>query len=408
MTVAAVYLLAKRITDSWTYLHMVFVTSLSPVLVWYSQEIRGYAFAVLFGALMSHYFMKWIARPMARTLLVYGGFLLAGLLSNLSVAFIAAAHLLYLLSAPGRRKMVGRWVVAVLVVLLLFSPWAQQIISKVQPQKVAAGETGPPLLGGGGFSALALPYTLYIYSVGYSLGPSVRALQEDSAGALAGNLHWAVIAAIVFVIPGAFGIIRMAGEKPDLLLILLLWVAVPLVAISVLAVRNLRVFTPRYALVSVPAYAMIIGQGLAAISRSRYWVLTFMFTAVVGLSLFNYFTVPDYGKDDSRGAAEVIKSNLQEGDVVVGIYRVEPLMHYLRNVIPVQIFEKGDLESDQAKAERCKEMTREAERVWLGLCRDKVIDPEGFVHAWFESNMERVDFRTLPGIRVYLYEKQGA
>jgi len=40
LTVWAVYLLARSLHDTWTTLHAVFVASLSPILIWYAQEIR--------------------------------------------------------------------------------------------------------------------------------------------------------------------------------------------------------------------------------------------------------------------------------------------------------------------------------------------------------------------------------
>jgi len=405
LTVLAAFVLARFLAGFWTALNTAFVLALSPVLLWYSQEIRGYVFVLLFTVLMTYFLVRWIDRREGKSLIWYGVFAFAALVSNLSAAFIVAAHFLYLLLVPARRRLVGKWIVMIMVVLLVFSPWVRQFAVKANLDRIAGGQTGEPLRGGAPFTLMALPYSFFVYSVGYSLGPPVRDLQTRAGQAVRENIHWILLTLVVFAVPFLVGFRRLAAENQGLLVLLLLSLGVPLLAVSILSVRNIKVFTPRYALVCLPAYALIVGRGLADISRGRLKFLVFVFAGLLSVSLFNYFLVPVYAKDDARQASRVIASNLDEGDTVVGIAMAEPLRHYLGNTAPVHVFEKHDLESAEAMVARCAGIAGGADRVWLSLCREWIVDPGGIIESWFESNMVPVNSFEFQGIRLLLYER---
>jgi uncharacterized membrane protein len=405
LTIIAGFFLARHAAGFWTAINTMVFLALSPVLLWYSQEIRGYAFVLLFTVLMTYFLLRWADRRDGRSLIWYGVFAFAALVSNLSAAFILAAHFLYLLVVPARRRLAGKWIVTILVVLLVFSPWVRQILVKVSPENAAAGQSSQPLRGGGPLTIVALPYSFFVYSVGYSLGPSVRDLQTRSEQAVRENIHWILLTLVVFAIPFLAGLRRFAMEDRGLLVLLLLSLVIPLLAVSVLSARNIKVFTPRYALVCLPAYAMIIGRGLADISRGRLKFVTYVFAALLGVSLFNHFLVPAYAKDDAREAARVIAGGFKKGDTVVGFAVAEPLRHYLGELSSVQVFEAHDIESAEAMAARCTGIAAGADRVWLSLCRDWTIDPDGTIESWFEANMAPVSSFRFPGVRLYLYEK---
>lgn len=405
LTVLAIYWLAKILFDSWTALHTVFVASLSPILIWYSQEIRGYAFAVLFSVLATYFFVSWLARPTSRNAFLYGVCLFAGLVSNLTTSFVAIAHFAYLVGASGRRRLIGRWIVVTFVVLLLFSPWVREIVERSRPEPAAAGRSAAEI-GGGGLSVLAIPYAYFTYGVGYTLGPTVRELQTEQAKAIGDNAGWILLALATFGTALAVGIVRMARTNRNLLILILVWLCVPVAAAAALAALNVKAFNVRYGLVAVPAFVLLTGQGLAAITRTRFWPFVLVFTAVVGVALYNYVATPGYGKEDSREVARIIRTEYQPGDVVVAVYTVEALEHYLEGLTGVDVFEASDIASPEAMTARCRLMADDANRVWLSLCREWMVDRRGTIKAWFDDNMDLVASRTVPGFRLYLYERR--
>jgi len=406
LTVLCIFLLARYLTDRWIALHVAFVAALSPMLIWYSQETRGYAFLMLFTVLASYYLVRFIRTGRSMYLVPYSAFVFAGCLSHMSCAFVAGAHLVYLVIYHRSWVSLGRWAVAIVVVLILLSPWAYQVYMRVPLENLAGGEVGEPLVTGARFSPMAVPYSFFAYSVGYTLGPPVRELHTNAVEAVRENLHWAGLALIVFAVPVIIGIKRLARENRELLVFLLLWVVIPVAVLSILSVRNIKVFTPRYAMVAIPPYAMLVGRGLAAINRSKWWPFTLAFALVVGVSIYNYFGEPWYGRDDARSAARVIKENLREGDAVAAHFAAAPLAHYLGGSIEVQIFGPDDLATPEAMAARCEEIASGSTRVWLSLCREWHLDPCGVIYGWFEENMALVETFRFPGVRLYLYRSR--
>jgi hypothetical protein len=406
LTVLAIYRLGRNLLGNSGGLYTAFFASMSPVMLWYSQEVRGYAFALFFAVLMAYYFARWLERPVGRNLVLYGVALFAGLVSHLSVAFLAAAHFFYLILVPSRRRFLGRWIVAMFLVLLIFSPWVRQIIVRVHPEKVVAGDTGAPLLGGADLSALVVPYSFFTYSVGYSLGPSVEDLKLRRSDALAKNYHWIILSALLFGIAAVVGLRRLLQTNPAMTFLLVLWLAVPMIMAIILAARNVRVFNVRYALVSFPAYALVIGQGLSVLSKSRFWLVVPLLACILCISLYNYFESPAYAKDDARSAAHLIEEKIEGGDVVVSAYAGQPLSHYLKDIAEVKTYGLYHVSSPDSMRERSRRLAAGADRIWLSLCREWVIDPEGHIHRWFDENLDLVDSYRFPGLRLYLYNNR--
>ncbi len=384
-------------------IHTVFLFSLSPMLIWYSQEIRGYAAVVLLTTLMTYFLLKWIRHPRRTNLFYYGVCFLGALLSNLTAIFVAISHFVFMLTSPARRRLLGRWFVALFAVLLFFSPWTREIILRVQPQKVIVGETGEPLKGGGKISALVLPYSIYTLSVGYTFGPSIRDIKADPLGAIRENLPSITIAAFLFCFVFLAGIQDMIRINPEGAFLMVLLLGVPFLLSIGLAAANLKVFTPRYILVSAPAYLIVLGQGLSRISKSSLWPLMIVLTAVIAFSIYNYYFNDSYAKDDSRSAARQILSDFKPGDVILAVYSTEALVHYLGQGKEVIHFRPRDIVSTDSIAARCKEVTEGAKRVWLFLCREELIDPQGNIQSWFENNLNLVAIWKYPGVKLLLY-----
>lgn len=403
ITIPAVYLLSRELSDSWTALHTAFLAALSPVLIWYSQEVRGYAFVILFSVLATYYLIRYARLEEPRHLVVYAVFLFAGLVSNLTMALLGAVHLLYLLIERRPVRVVFWWLVAVVVVLVAFSPWLNEIAVRVRPERVVTGEEVEPLLTGSRLSVMAVPYSLYTFGVGYSLGPSPRHLQTDRGGALRQNALSIGLAGIVLGVPLVVGLVRVARSDTKLLAVLVAWMALPAAAVTLLAFKNLKVFNPRYLLIALPAFLVLLGHGMAGITGRRYRFYILPVAALLASSIVSYFTVPYYAKDDLRAAASTIRRNHVEGDVIVAVYTAEPLEFYLRDFAGIEVFGKYDIISHESMRARCEQLASSGQRVWLSQCRQWQVDPEGVIKDWFDENLERLKHESYPGVELYLY-----
>lgn len=263
------------------------------------------------------------------------------------------------------------------------------------------------MMGGGGLSLLSIPYSVFAYSYGYTLGPSVRDLQAGRAEALSGNWIWILLGAVGFAVPLIVGLLRLARTDRNLLVLLLAWLLVPICGLSLAAALGVKAFSARYALVAVPAYLMVAGHGLAAITRTKFWPFVGLPAALVAISLWNYFLVPAYGREDARAAAREIRGGFEQGDVVLGYYSAEALEHYLSGFAPVDVFGADDLATSDAKVARCAEVAGTAPRVWLFMCREWMIDDRGAIKTWFDRNLILVRSEEFPGVRLHLYQRRG-
>jgi hypothetical protein len=152
---------------------------------------------------------------------------------------------------------------------------------------------------------------------------------------------------------------------------------------------------------------MLLGAGTAARARSRFKVLLIPLVAVIAVSLCNYFGNPRYAKDDLRSAAGLIEREYRSGDVVVAVFTAEPLEFYLEGVAPVNVFGLDDIRSPSAMEERCRSLSGEGDRVWLSLCREWQVDPDGIIRNWFEANLEKLERHSFTGVDLFLYGKRG-
>lgn len=403
LTIPAVYLLSRELSDPRTSLYTTFLAALSPVLIWYSQEVRGYAFVILFAVLATYYLIRYMRLERPRDLVLYAVFLFAGLVCNLTMAFLCGVHLLYLLFQRKGLRILFWWLLAMAVVLVAFSPWLYEISVRVRPQRVVTGEEVEPLLTGSRLSAMAIPYSLYTFGVGYSLGPSPRHLQTDRGGALRRYAVSIALAGIVLGAPLLAGLVRLGRCDRRLLIVLLAWMALPAAAVTLLALKNLKVFNPRYLLISLPAFLFLLGHGMAAMTGRRYGFYILPVATLLAFSIVNYFTVPYYAKDDLRAAASAIRENYAEGDVIVAVYTAEPLEFYLRDFAGIEVFGKYDIMSHESMRARCEHLGFSSERVWLSQCREWQVDPYGVIKGWFDENLERLKHESYPGVELYLY-----
>jgi hypothetical protein len=220
------------------------LTALNPFLVWYSQEARMYAPAVLFGTLAVWAFLQKIGRPTARARWLFSGlfvlFAAAGLYSHLYAGFLLPMLGLWLIISYPRNGRLWLWFgFAGLLITALFAPIALAIW-----RFSAEAAPGEPLTGLGQ-RAWQLLHNFTIWKA--SLPPALNLAIPLTAALFAG------LAA--FRRPTASTL-----PRPRLLITLLL--AGPFIIATLLLTRNhLAFFGERYFIVMVPWLLMLMAAG---------------------------------------------------------------------------------------------------------------------------------------------------
>jgi 4-amino-4-deoxy-L-arabinose transferase-like glycosyltransferase len=389
--------------------------AISPFHVWYSQEIRSYSWVVLWGTGALLLFVRVLDGRAGRgTWLGLGALLAVGLLTNFSVVFLVAAlSVAVVLRRPFSRALLGRWVVLLLGVGLVFLPWFVDWFTRIGGERLfvdAPSPMGMPLRERSGFSPAEVPYALWAFAYGYSLGPPLRALHLDrSLGALVPYLPVLALGGLAAAGVVLAGLDRARREgRLGLLLTLAL---VPLALSVLLALRDLKTFHPRYLVVFFPAFVALAG---AAWDRGGRWargaVLAAGLLAVV--SLGQHYFDPAYAKEDTRSAAQLVLDRGGASDSVVVIYAFRPFRWYYaeKGGGEAKLYHehKRFLRTDEELRAHVAEASEGVDRVWLVLTRWWDVAPEPKIRRAFEATLDERERWEFPGVKVTLYEGRSA
>jgi uncharacterized membrane protein len=300
------YMVARRLTSPTTAVLTTLVLAISPFHIWHSQDARMYAQLLFFSLLSTLCLLRALEQEKWQW---WGGYVLAvtaGMYSQILMALGVLAQGLWVLLAHRRhlRAYCTSGVVIGLLTLPLIFPWMSFFMRRVNAAKVqTVAEVGDRL----GFSWMAVPYTFFAYSIGYSLGPGVADLHEQRGMAFLSEFLPSIAAVgLLFgtlLVIGVWAVYKQCSRK--VLLLCLLGLAVPLAGLCVLSLLTRFTFNARYTIVALPYFSLLLGAALALLWQRQPPVGAIATLALVGLctlSLRQYFFVPDYAKEDVRAA----------------------------------------------------------------------------------------------------------
>ena len=414
LSLYAIWRLIRKLTNPRVAFVALAIMTVSPFHVWYAQEARNYSMLLFFAAMSFDSFLELIAEPRRAVFGRYVLFTFAAFLCNMSMAFAVLVQDIVFFFWP--RKLSFRNLVAAHVLLvLLLSPWLYDMFQRVEFHRLVRTEpyaAGEFLRGQTTFTPLALPYTFFVFSTGYSMGPSLRELHESTRMLfLSGHLRVVLFTAISFALPCVLGILSLRNKK-KLLWLLLIWLAVPLGIVSLFAVKNFKPFNPRYVMVAYPAYVLLLARGLrwpdhAHLSRKLLsGLLAAMVLASTVLSLSNLYHSRHYWKDDFRSAGATLDGQLQERDVVFTEGTYEPLIYYCRTPVTFHSLFPNLISDEAVLRDFLREKSAGAHRVWLVTARLWDLDPERKVLRLFEQYFIMEKESNFEGVDLFLFRKR--
>jgi len=193
-------------------------------------------------------------------------------------------------------------------------------------------DTGQALRGDTTFSPWALPFSGFALLYGFTLGPSLAQLHgADRLDVIMHHGPLIALAALAAAVPMLVALSQLSRRR----WIIILWVAVPVVGVVLLATRNIKPFNVRYLASVLPWLVVLMAAGLA---RLAVWPRRVLAAALFGLSLASLaglFWVGDYAKADIRGAVAVVTREATPRTVLAPT--VGPVVrHYLGERMPVK------------------------------------------------------------------------
>ncbi|MCC6606727.1 MAG: glycosyltransferase family 39 protein [Anaerolineae bacterium] len=259
LTIPATYLLGKRINGRFTGLLAALFITISRFDIGWAQEMRMYALAALLGA-----WALWAAVGVwqvgrRRDWLLYILFMVLGLYNlYLAVMVLVTANLVWLFfvwpRAADRWRNFWQWSLAQTAVLLLYAPWLFYALSRI-PTWSQANPVEP-------WSFLKIYWT--VLTVGIPL-------DVDQYATLT------VPVLLVFLL--GVGLIGWRARKRPLeqqkLALLLLGLLLPALVVYLVSLPKASFFyspplAPRYLIIFLAAFAVLLGWGIDGLSNGRF------------------------------------------------------------------------------------------------------------------------------------------
>jgi mannosyltransferase len=410
------YALGNRLLERRSAIIATIIFATSPFLIWYSQEAR-YVTLMLAATLLAMYtFERAVTDTRPQWWFAAGATTLVALFTFLSTLLLPLVQALYLAASSVRRPLLKRWTLCQIVVFAIFALWfvngthflrafleakssGQEIISntKVFPFSAEYNQVRP----------VVLPYTFFVFSAGFSLGPPQRELYANrSLAPLTPHAPMLVSLGILYgglLIAG----LRALRRQRDLAVLLTLWVIVPLLGVFAIAKLLNVYYVVRYVALIFPAYIMILACGIASFHRAAIrLVLVGAVLSVHAAALANYYFDPSYAREDARAAAQFLTSRALSDDLILVVGTVSSLPHYYKGGAPLVSFGTPDA-GGGSPAHKLVELSAGRDRIWLVEIRPWQVDRAGKVKAALASAWTAVEERRFAGVDVYGYERRN-
>jgi uncharacterized membrane protein len=308
------YILARELSSEREAVIAVLILAISPFHIWYSQEGRMYSQLLFFSLLSSVLLLQAIKNGNARGWVYYALSSAAGIYTHAFMAPVLLGHFLWVVARE--RRFWPAMTASGIAVTILFLPWALLLPWVNRFMGGVAGVIGSGMpsnmsiqssVGRAGFSWGAIPYTLFAYGAGFSLGPSVTELHNNrSLDFILLFLPSITIVTALFaplLCIGTVLLYKHYGTKQ--FTFSLIGLVLPLFLALAYALVPHATFNARYTLTAFPFFCLFVGTGLAHSIHAKKIVGVTLLMGVMTVSFastYNYFTNPRYAKEDVRSA----------------------------------------------------------------------------------------------------------
>jgi len=288
--IAALYTLTRQLYSTSAAIYAAVLFGMSMLMVYYSREARMYTLLMTLSVASTLAYVRLMRRITVWRALLYGVIGALALYTHYAAALILLTHLLYAL-------VMRRWrlIPMLMLPIVLFSPY----IPTVWAQLV----TNPA-------GSLAVPISTSLAVVS-ALGLL-----------LTGGWWWVYVLALI----GIF----MARQPWQHMLLFVLWLLItPLVLLTVNATL-MPIYQVRYALGALPAFAAIIGIGLAGFHRWQWgrWIAIAAAAIMIYAQITSYDAMFAPKPDYALAVANVIEERQPLEPIITDLAQRDPTRYY--------------------------------------------------------------------------------
>lgn len=313
--------IVPRRTAPWAALLM----ALNPFLLWYGREARMYTLVPLLALLSTYCLLRWTTDKPSRgpkLILLWYALSLGLLLGTHFLSFLilpvhAALLFVYLRERnPRRATMVAIAVLAAgLVIGLLAAGWILKGM-------------------GSGSNFSRVPFLTLVADLlnAFSLGLSVNLAQ----------VRWLDIVFGAVALLGALWALRPRPSMPREAWLLPALVLTPVIELQIIQQVQPAYMNARHMSLVSAAFVLCVAAGCAAVWGWRRWAGGLLGVALVGgmaFSTFNYFTSPEYQRDNFAQVGADLAREMLPGDAI--IFSPAHMIRLYQHYLPVAALEEG-------------------------------------------------------------------
>jgi uncharacterized membrane protein len=400
LAIPLIFLLALQLFDRVTGLFAAALLALSQFHIGFSQEGRMYAMLVSLTLLSFYFFLKLLEGKRSR--LAFVAYVASSTLmmhTHIYSFFIIIAQNIYFLTLAFTAKEIfkrslKRWLLAQLVLALLFVPWFFALLRQVS--RVRRGfwiPDEPPR---------AILDALYLH-----------------AGST--NLAWVLFPLVAFAVLSAWkGVRKEAGVPASQtqikdgfnserlkIYLLLLWLVCPIILPFLVSKFSSPIFLPKYTIPALPAFIILAARGLSRVRFHQLRMLAAVFILCFSLiALRNYYGT--VRKDQWRDAVSGLEQKAEMNDLILlnPPSSIAAFDYYSKRTDLVKIpfpDYKWDFKAETV-AQYLKPVVEGRRRVWLLLSQQNQLSPLISKHLGESYDLKAHGIYS--GVETFLFEKR--
>jgi 4-amino-4-deoxy-L-arabinose transferase-like glycosyltransferase len=411
LTVAVLYALGKTLLGRRIAFWGALLLAFARFHVWWSQEMRMYIVATLWGVLSLYALVRWLqnehllppgpggqpARRSAHVVLWYVLASAAGMYTlYLFIAIILIENGFFFGISLARRRFVRpdllrRWVASQLAILALFLPWIVLAVTRMRSWSVTA----------------PFDFTVFLQLYGTLLTLGISTYIE--------RYTWLVLPFFVLIALALVWVWRRNTARPDspeplttdrfTAFLLSLFLIVPPALVYALTRPRSLFYAPRvearYLVLFAPAFYLLLAWCLTVLADRARWLGIAAAVFVSGVFLWalpGHYT-GRYLRDEHQTMVRIIAAYAEPDDAVLLVSGSRyPVFGYYYGRLPAGaarpvVYELPQhvqsIHSDNVEAEVAP-LAAAHRRLWLAQVNAPMNDPEGLVSQWLDRRLAKV------------------
>ena len=425
LSIIAIYKVGQLLFNKKVGLISAFILAISPLSIYYSQELRPYSLVTFFVLMSIYNLIKSLENNRLRSWIGFIIFTVLCMYTHFATVFLLIIVNFFFLYCYFTNKkckvLLKRWVITQLVIGGLYFPGMVGLLKKTFIWSLYAWPPEPSL-------ALIIQSSMY-FNMGFNAPATVHCL--------------AVLLFLPLFLTGIWFSYKQKKYK-NCIWLLLLWLFIPITMVIIVSVAISPIYIDRIFLYSLPAYYIIIAFGLYKIKkRPIYLCVLTLLIVFSSLSLKNYYqniwpTIKFLNcrhypgvieKKEYRRAAKYIQDNFQKEDVIAHTSEAAyaPFLYYHNNELKENWVESPDYENkDSVKIQKSyssytapslrlikvyravdiEQIVKGHSRIWLIYSSwrlNEISESSTRVKSWLDQNYTLISRKDLHGITIYLY-----